>query len=157
MDVAYINPFLTSARAVIDQMVKVPMTLERPFIRERADGQTMITAVIQLSGAVAGTVAIGFTQPVAVALASGLAGTTLKSINSDCIDALGEIVNMIVGSAKKDFPANGLTTISVPQLHLGPNKVKFPPGLPVIVIPCETPKGRFNIEVALQRALAKAA
>ena len=156
MDVSYINPFLTSARAVIDQMVKVPMTICKPYRRERADMQAIISALITLTGAVGGLVAINFSQSVALALASGLSGSTLKGIDSDCIDALAEIANMIAGSAKKDFPADGLTAISVPQMVLGANNVQFPKDQPAIVIPCETPRGRFTIEVALQRRTPQA-
>ena len=160
MDVGYINPFLTSARAVIDQMVKVPMTLCKPRLRERADGQMMVSAVVELGGAVTGVVAIGFTQPVALALASGLAGSVLKTLDSDCVDALCEIANMIAGGVKKDFPAGGLTTIGVPKMVLGAHNVQFPAGLPIISILCETPRGKFGIDVALRcppKSVAKAA
>lgn len=151
MDVAYINPFIVATRNVFDTMVHVPVVLGKPYLKEHHELQNVVAASINLSGAVAGCIAINFTQPAALALAGGLAGAPLGVINSDCIDALGEIASMIAGNAKKDLPADGLTSISTPKIVLGVNKVEHPHGLPVLVVPCETPKGRFSLEVALKK------
>lgn len=157
MDVAYINPFIAAARSVFDKMVKVPVSLGKVYLKDHAEPQNVVSACIGISGNVTGCVVIGFPQSVALALASGLMGTPAQTLDSDCLDALGEIANMIAGGAKKDLPGEGLNSISLPNLVLGSHRVVYPSGTPIIVIPCETPKGRFVIEVALRTHKAKAA
>ena len=73
------------------------------------------------------------------------------TVDNDCVDALGEIVNMIAGAAKTQMPG-GLSTLSVPNVILGTHQVKCPTGVVPIVIPCQTAAGPFAIEVAIRQA-----
>src|SRR3954469_14746415 len=102
MDVQFINPFISSSRKVFDLMIKVPLQLSKPRLRNSTDGHYAVSAVIGLGGAVTGCVILGFSRRVAIALASGLAGVSFSSVDADCVDALGEIVNMIAGNAKTE-------------------------------------------------------
>jgi hypothetical protein len=109
-----------------------------------------------LSGAVEGIVVIGISDRVATALVGGLTGSPCHQIDADAIDALGEVANMVVGSAKKNLPG-GLSTISVPKVIKSPTQVPYPGGLPVITIPFDTAPGRFVIEVSLKMTAEAAA
>jgi chemotaxis protein CheX len=150
MDVSFINPFITSSRQVFGTMIQLPLELGKPHLRTYGTPNYTVSAQIGFAGAVTGCVVLGFSQQVALALASGLAQTPVEQIDADCIDALGEIVNMIAGAAKKDLPG-GLSTISVPQVVLGSHKIKYPTGVPVMIIPCTTKAGTFTIEVAIKK------
>jgi chemotaxis protein CheX len=156
MDVNYINPFITSSRKVFELMIKLPLTIGRPHLRGAEDGNYAVSAVIGLGGAVTGCVILGFSQRVALALAGGLAGSTFSAVDSDCVDALGEIVNMIAGHAKTELPG-GLSTLSVPNVITGEHRVQYPTGIPPIVIPCNTQAGPFFIEIAIRKTAAPAA
>ena len=153
MDVNYINPFIMSSKKVFDLMIKVPLTIGKPRLRQADDGKYAVSAVIGLGGAVTGCVILGFSQRVALALAGGLAGTPFQNVDADCVDALGEIVNMIAGHAKTELPG-GLSTLSVPNVISGDHRVHYPTGIPPIVIPCQTQAGPFSIEVAIQKSAA---
>jgi chemotaxis protein CheX len=153
MDVAFINPFITSSRQVFGSMIQLPLELGKPHVRTYGTPNYTVSAHIGFAGGVTGCVVLGFSHQVALALAGGLAQTTFDVINSDCIDALGEIVNMIAGAAKKDLPG-GLSTITVPSVVLGSHMIKFPSGVPIIVIPCTTKAGVFTIEVAIKKNAA---
>ncbi len=158
MDVNYINPFIIATRNVFNTMIHVPVVLGKPSLKQRGDetGQYMVSATIGLSGNVTGSVVLSFSQSVALALAAGLIGCPKEeSISPDCIDALGEIANMIAGSAKQQLPGEG-NSISLPNVVLGKHYVAYPTGVPIIVIPCDTPEGKFVMEVAL-RLTSKAA
>jgi chemotaxis protein CheX len=158
MDVSYINPFLVAIRNVFDKMVHVPVALGKPYLKDRSGPQFAVSASIDLAGAMVGRIAISFSQSAALALASGMAGKPLTGLDADCLDALGEIASMVTGDAKKDLPGDGLTTISVPSIVLGSHKVVYPQNSPILVVPCETPKGRFVVEVSIRRqVVAKAA
>ena len=153
MDVRYINPFITSCRKVCDMMIHLPVTLGRPYVRDRHGPSMMVSALIGFTGSVSGCVVLRLSQRVAVALASGLMGTPAPGLDSDCVDALGEIANMIAGNAKKDFPGP-TADLSIPSIILGDHDVNYPSGVPIIVIPCETAVGPFLIEVAVQPTAA---
>lgn len=151
MNVTHINPFIRSTREVFDTMVHVPIQLGRPALKD-PDGRThklfKISASIGLSGAASGLVVLSFSEPVALTLASALAGERFGFLGPDAFDALAEIANMITGSAKRDFPG-GLVSITVPTL-LPTESVVYPADRPVISIPFDTPAGRFLIEVSLR-------
>ena len=90
-------------------------------------------------------------EPLATTLASELLGDTIDTLDEDCIDAVGEIANMIAGNAKTDFPG-GANAISVPRVVIGRDKVVYPAATPIISIPCETDEGPLQIDVALMTA-----
>ena len=73
----------------------------------------------------------------------------IEELDEDCLDAVGEIANMIAGNAKTDFPG-GANAISVPRVIIGRDNVPYPPSTPIITIPCETDQGRLHIDVALK-------
>lgn len=151
MDVAYINPFIAGVREVFDAMVRLPLGVGKPRLRE-SDERTHklypISVVIGLSGAASGVVVMNLAEQVALALATALAGAPAKSLNADCMDALMEIANMIAGAAKKRMP-DGQVNITVPTL-LETSEVVYPTGMPMIALPFDAPMGRFMIEVAMR-------
>ncbi len=147
MDVRYINPFLISTKNVFSTMLNMPLQTGKPYIKDDRLPRYDITAIIGLSGMVNGTVAISLSENVALILAGALMGEQVTEIDDDSIDALGEIANMIVGGAKKDFPADD-NSISVPKVVLDRYKVAYPDGLPIISIPCDTGSGRLIIDVS---------
>src|SRR5690606_36159764 len=90
-----------------------------------------------------GVVAGSFVQPVALAAAAALAGCTFQTLDDDCRDALGEIGNRLVGQAKTERPP-GSATRSVPRVS-PTTEVAFPQDAPVLLVPFDTPVGRFLI------------
>ena len=150
MDVKYINPFLTSIRNVFDTMVQIPFTIGKPSLKEdKCPPRYEVSGIIGLSGHVTGCVVLNLSEELAKQLASALMGEEVTELDEDCIDAIGEIANMIAGGAKKDFPG-GNNSISTPSIIIGRHHVSYPRGLPVISIPCDTSAGRLAVEVALK-------
>jgi CheY-specific phosphatase CheX len=158
MNVAYINSFINSTRDLFEKMVKLPVSFGRARLRA-ADEQTHrlfpISAVIALGGGATGLVLVAFAEPVAVAVAAKLADATFDGLTNDCRDALAEAASMIAGGAKATLPG-GLTTISVPKV-LASTSVLYPANIPFIAIPCDTPAGRFIIEVGVREAATRTA
>jgi len=151
MNVAYINPFLTATTNVFKTMVKTPIRPGKPCLcdgSKRLNRLCPLSAVIAMSGAANGVVVMCLTPRVALTMASALAGKPFEKVDEEVRDALGEIVNMIAGSAKKDLPG-GLVTISTPRV-VDTEQVAFPEGRPAISIPFDTGVGRFIVEVSLK-------
>lgn len=149
MDVQYINPFLISVKNVFDTMIGIPFTLGKPFIKPDRRPLYDVSAIIGLSGGVVGSVVCCLSEPLAMGLASSLSGEEMTELSDDCIDAIGEIANMVAGGAKKDFPGQN-TSISTPSVVVGRHRVAYPSGLPIMCIPCDTSMGRLAIDVALK-------
>ena len=150
MKAAYINPFVDAVRRLFQTMLTLPVTIGSPGLNREARPRHEICGVIGVTGAIAGQVVVSMPPSLAASLASELLGDTVEHIDDDCLDAVGEIANMIAGNAKTDFPENE-GTISVPKVVVGSEKVAYPDATPVISIPCETDQGPLHIDVALKK------
>lgn len=149
MDVRYINPFLTAVTNIFETMIDVPLTVGKPGLKRTLEASHEISGIIGLSGSVTGCVVISLSEAIALQLASALLGDDFDKVDEDCIDAIGEIANMIAGNAKTDFPGDE-SAISVPSVIIGKHQVAYPRGIPIISIPCSTDKGPMVIDVALK-------
>lgn len=151
--VEYINPFLTATKDVCGTSMNMPIVTGKPRLvqeGERLWKQYQISAMIELSNAMKGFVLVSFSERIAMLLASQLAGETFASVNNDCKDALGEIANLIVGSAKRNLPTN-LISISTPKI-LQTQQVALPSTHPTILLPFDLEFGRFVLQIAMQPA-----
>ncbi len=149
MDVRYINPFLTAVKEVFETMIQVSFTIGKPCLKKDGIPSHDVSSIIGITGEVAGSVVINFSAKTALQLASALLGDELSALDADCVDAIGEIANMVAGSAKNGFPVTN-TSLSVPTVVVGKHKVSYPSSIPIISIPCETSEGKFSIDIALK-------
>ena len=149
MKAAYINPFVNAVSRLFKTMMAMSVKTGQPALNKEAQPHHDVCGVIDVSGEVSGRVVVSMSEPLATSLASELLGDTIEKLDEDCIDAVGEIANMIAGNAKTDFPG-GANAISVPQVVIGREKVAYSSATPVINIPCETDGGPLHIDVALK-------
>jgi chemotaxis protein CheX len=149
MKAAYINPFVNAVRHLFQTMMTMSVKIGQPALNKDAQPLQDVCGVIDVSGAVNGRVVVSMSEPLATSLASELLGDPIDRLDDDCIDAVGEITNMIAGNAKTDWPG-GANAISVPQVVIGRQNVPYPVATPVISIPCQTDEGPFYIDVALK-------
>lgn len=149
MKAAYINPFVDAVIRLFQTMMTLTVTIGEPALNTKTRPHHDVCGVIDVSGDIHGRVVVSMPEPLATVLASELLGDTIDRLDADCIDAVGEIANMIAGNAKTDFPG-GASAISVPQVVIGREKVPYPDATPIISIPCDTVKGSLQIDVALK-------
>lgn len=149
MDVRYINPFLSAVQNVFETMIKVPYKLGKPTLKIDNTASYEVSGIIGITGDVNGCVVVSFPLKIALQLASALIDENLTEVDADCTDAIGEIANMVVGDAKRNFPESN-TTVSVPSVVVGKHRIAFPKGVPIVSIPCETDLDPFSIDVALK-------
>ncbi len=151
MNRAYVTPFLDAIKDVFETMIEIPFTLGRPGLKKEKAPSFEVSGIIGISGEVSGTVVINLSTETALELASGLLGEALTELDEDCIDALGEIANMVAGRAKAKFPEES-TSLSLPTVIVGKHKVNYPSAIPIVSIPCDTGKGKFNVDIALKKS-----
>ncbi len=109
MKAEYINPFLESARQVMEQMIQIrpstgQLTLKDVIIREQG-----VWIQIGISGQMKGDVIFGLNKEVAIRIVSAMmGGFTVTEIDEMGRSAISELGNMISGNASTIFYNHGV-------------------------------------------------
>jgi chemotaxis protein CheX len=149
LNAALIMPFVRSTLQVFTQMVKVNPEIIKPKLKEDAAATYDVSGIIGFSGEIIGSVVVSFEMEAAQKLVSALVGMEVDPSSADFVDAVGELANMIAGSAKKDLGKKA--SIAVPTVIIGKNHmIGRLTGVPCVVIPCHTSVGDFAVEVNIK-------
>jgi chemotaxis protein CheX len=158
MDPAFITPFIASIQHVFATMMQVQVTVGEPQIRSAPTATYDVSGIIGMSGDVVGSVVLSFPKASAQRLVALFAGQEFDTNSPDFADAIGELTNMLSGSAKGMFQGKKKVTISCPSVVIGPQHVVArPKDVPCIAIPCSTDCGDLVIEIAIAQAPVTAA
>jgi chemotaxis protein CheX len=150
MDVKFINPFIAAVKHVFKTMLGTDILVSRPRLKAPDEGNSDVSAVIGFSGDAAGCVILCFRMESAVKTASKFAGADMTAQSADFSDALGELANMVAGQAKAQFEGMSVS-ISLPSVIIGQDHEVLQSKLaPRLLIPCDSPLGRFAVEVAME-------
>lgn len=149
LNAALIMPFVRSTLEVFTQMVKVSPQIVKPMLKEDAGASYDVSGIIGFSGEIIGSVVVSFELEAARKLVSALVGMEVDPSSADFVDAVGELANMIAGSAKKDLGKKA--SIAVPTVIIGKNHmIGRLSGVPCVLIPCHTEVGDFAVEVNIK-------
>ncbi len=149
MNVDYINPFLTATISVFDTMLQCKLNRGSPYLKNGAQSKHEVSGVIGLSGKAQGTVVLGLSREAALSAAEVLLQERPAEINGDVTDAVGELVNIIAGSAKAKMQHLEMS-VSLPTVITGKcHSVEFPTKVTPICIPFTSPWGEITVEVGL--------
>jgi chemotaxis protein CheX len=152
MKVDFINPFITSTRQMMQTMAgirefkKVELNAEHE-LKSHYD----VSAVIGLTGAAKGTIVLSFSETIALGILARLVGERVTVFDKDTCDAVGEMVNIIAGSASAALSrgTNALINRSIPSVVLGRgHRIHHPPNIPCINIFFRTEIGEFAMQVS---------
>jgi chemotaxis protein CheX len=150
MKVEYINPFLTSTLTVFDTMLGCKLERRTPYLKNGNQPQHEVSGVIGLSGMAQGTVVLGLSREAAISATEILLQERPAEINGDVTDAIGELVNIIAGSAKAKLEHMNLS-LSLPTVITGKfHCIEFPSKVTPICIPFESAWGMIDVEVGLR-------
>lgn len=149
MDVSFINPFIASTISTYKTMLFDEIKPMKPFLKTEPFPTYDVSATIGLSGNAQGIIAIAYDIDTAVKTCSGMLGAPVAAGSPDLTDAIGEIVNIIAGYAKKDLTEYKLE-ISLPSVITGDGHfICTPSRTHAIVVPFSSKYGDFSMEVAL--------
>jgi chemotaxis protein CheX len=149
MNADYINPFLLSTASVFEQMLGMELVREAPFIRKAFSPQYEVTGIIGLTGKTTGTVAVSLPREMALSITEKLLGERPPDVNAQVIDAIGEVTNMIAGSAKSRLEHLQLS-LGLPTVVTGCSTcIGFPSRATPISIPFRSPLGPIVVEVGI--------
>jgi chemotaxis protein CheX len=112
-DVKYINPFVNAVIETFQMMLKTEVKREKIFLDPEGKSLQYYAAQIGLSGEVKkGVVIMSYSKELAGKVAESFLGSPAES-DEDVMDAIGEIVNIVSGSAKRQFVELGLIGMKV--------------------------------------------
>jgi chemotaxis protein CheX len=151
MNVKFINPFLEATIEVLKTMAFVVPTPGKPYLKKDTFAKGDISAIIGMTGAAKGSLALTFSESCIVKIVSNMLGEDIREINGDIKDAVGEITNMVSGAARKKLEAEGFSiSAAIPTVVSGKgHSVVHVMGGPSIIIPFDTEHGHFVVDVCL--------
>lgn len=152
------KPFVDACKKIFTTMLFCELNAQKPFIKADNASKGDISAIIGLSGEIEkatgknpyrAMLVISFPYQTYFNIASTMLGETYTSYVPDIYDLGGEIVNMIMGNAKRDLKEMGYSSnMAIPSMIEGPNhNITYPQGTTVIVIPFECSHGIFYMEL----------
>src|SRR3954466_13194080 len=110
-DPKLVAPFLNSVRSVFGTMANVEVTIDRPYVKTDDTTTFDVSGIIGFSGAVVGSVTLSFGADAARKLVAAFAGAALDPASPDFADAVGELANMVAGSAKTSLGPGASITV----------------------------------------------
>ncbi|MGE3313461.1 MAG: chemotaxis protein CheX [Planctomycetaceae bacterium] len=147
MTAEYINPVISATRTVFETMLNCTPTRTGLALKDDRSPLYELSAVIGISGKAAGTIVVSLSHRAALQVLSRMVGIEATSINTEVCDAVGELTNMIAGSAKAQMERLQLS-ISIPNVVSGKDhEVHFPSNVRPICIQFDSEIGEFAILV----------
>ncbi|MDA8345068.1 MAG: chemotaxis protein CheX [Thermaerobacter sp.] len=154
MKVEWINPFIRAANHVLGEMVSFEHPqLGRIEMEEKPYTTEEVTAMLGVSGVLSGSVLLGMTRDVAEQIVERMVGerTPIEDLLGE--SALGEVVNMISGSALRFLESAGYScNITPPVVIRGQGAVVSTMERQRLVVPIHFPTAVFQLSVALRQA-----
>ncbi len=154
LQAAYINPFLRAVKELVNVMLGGTVRRGSPGLSggEHASGHIM--ALIDITGALRGTVAMSMPHDTALAMCGALLMETVEDIDEEIIDALQELVNIMAGSAKAGLSeeAGSVLSLSLPIVVRGANYTVETPSRAIwLDVPFDSSFGPFMVRISFER------
>jgi chemotaxis protein CheX len=116
----YIHPFVKVCINVFKEFVKCDLDTGRPYLSTRDTiTEWDVSALIGLTGEAKGTIVMSMKSSLAFKLAEKVTGTQHNRLDSDVLDTIGEIVNIIAGNVKRELENTFRLVISLPKIIKG--------------------------------------
>jgi len=148
-----IGPFLEAAAKVILQECGEPVGKGQLHRVRSPQTSNEVSALIAITGGVAGLVIYSMTTETACGFASRMIGETVTELDSMAQSAIAELANMVTGQAGIGLERNGFPSdMSPPILLLGKGSSIATLNLTRLVVPLVVSFGAFNIDLAIKEA-----
>ncbi len=153
MNVNYINPMLEATTSVLSTMAQLELQPGKPRVLNDSLTIADVTGIIDLKGKqINGWLAVGFYEDTILKIAEKMLREEFRTIDHMVVDLVGELTNMICGSAKAIYDKKGLGDIEMALPHVVVGKGKTM-GREVfgsmIVLPFSSDVGEFSVVFSL--------
>jgi len=155
LNIRYILPFIEAVESAFGHLFHLqPRALTPYLVRKEEILDWDISGIIGIAGEAKGVVVLSFPEALALDLTAMLTGEAKTTMDDEVTDAVGELVNIITGNAKKGLEEFRLL-ISLPSIVLGHHhQITWPSGpIPIVTIPFSTTRGHFSLSVGLENII----
>jgi len=154
MEIKHIEPFIEATVNMFRDMLSLESEYRTPYIMDKNETHDWdISGIIGIAGDSKGVVVISFEAGLARTITGMLTGSATPS-DEDLVDAVGELVNIVAGNAKKGLEQFHLS-ISLPSIVRGADHdISWPGNTPIVSIPFSLPQGRFQLSVGLENIIS---
>ncbi|MDR2893813.1 MAG: chemotaxis protein CheX [Deltaproteobacteria bacterium] len=150
-DITIAKHFIDATKKVLSTMAGLEAVSGKPFsLHGRPGCAGDISAIIGVTGACSGSISVSFSKEAALTVLQGMLGEESYS-DEEAMDAVGEIINMISGTARASLSEAGLVMQgSTPSVISGKDHTILHQGKnPGIAIPFTVGNASFNVEFTL--------
>lgn len=157
MRAEFINPFLQAATEVLEFELGTTPARGSIGLQRSAYTSDEVTAVVAVTGEIAGVVMFGMTEETARAIVSKIMGQDFPTFDSLAQSGIAEIGNVITGRAAVLLAEAGFPSeLAPPMLLVGRKTMISTLDVQRLVIPMETELGNVEVQVALKLTPAAA-
>ena len=149
MNVELINPFLKATLNVLSTMAQTEATPAKPIVKTEPVSWGVVNGVIGMAGnKLHANFVVSFDKPSILAIVSRMMMEEYSDVTPEVVDAVGEITNMIVGSAKRDLEElDHHFEMAIPMMVVGTEvEIAQQSGSMTLQVPFVTPEGKFVVE-----------
>ncbi|MHB8069464.1 MAG: chemotaxis protein CheX [Desulfobaccales bacterium] len=152
MNVEFINPFLSATISVLKTMCFTDVKSGKPFLKKDQNSCGDVSGVVGITGPPNGSMSLTFSKNCILQVVSNMLGETFQEVNDDIKDAVGELSNMISGTARNELGNKGYAfKTSIPTVVSGPShEIRHMCKAPTIAIPFTTTAGAFVVEISFE-------
>ena len=155
MRAEFINPFLHAACEVLESELGSPPSRGSVGLQRSAYTSDEVTAVVGVTGSVAGMVLYAMTEATARAIVARMMGQEFPQFDALAQSGIAEIGNVITGRAavllaEAGFPSD----LAPPMLLIGRGTMVSTLDVQRLIIPLQTEFGRVEVQVALKESVA---
>jgi chemotaxis protein CheX len=155
MRAEFINPFLQAANEVLESELGSSPQRGQVGLQKSAYTTDDVTAVVGVTGSIAGMVLYVMTEATACAIVSKMMDQEFEEFDALAQSGIGEIGNVITGRAAVLLAEAGYPSdLAPPMLIIGRGTLVTTLDMQRLVIPLETEFGRIEIQVALRAVQA---
>jgi len=157
MNPQYIDNFISATVSTFDAMLGCQLIPQDPRAAVGEEPEYEVSGIIGLSSKKAkGIVILNLTREAALSSSEAMLGERSSELDGDVIDAVGELTNIIAGTAKSKMEHLALD-ISLPTTIVGKQHVMgFPHKAVAVSLPFTCPWGAVEVEAAIVESKAAA-
>ncbi len=153
LDKNLINAFVDGVKKTLSTMANTECKPGKPFVEKNYQAKGDISGMIgMVSGNMKGTMTISFIDQTIFAVLQNMFGETHTAISPEVTDAVGELTNMIYGTAKTTLNEKGYDfKMAIPQVITGKHQINSYHNGATLVIPFDIGDGKsFFIEITVE-------
>ncbi len=145
-----IQPFANCTKDVFSMMLNWEAELIGIHTNDGFLSKYDCSGFIGVSGALQGSIVVSVDQDMAFAAAESFLGTRPTTINSEVIDLVGELTNMIAGASKDRLGIAGIS-LGLPTVITGKgHTVSFANSAHVEILQFSSPHGNLTVEIGVR-------